>query len=113
MPIYILVGIVFDRSYDPPQSAVAARREWHLRPTTPAAAALLTSLWFGAFVFWSLHGSVLGRGVSALGAAVRSCSLATVRQQHAQAEDGSPARPQFRVCLIPSSSPYVLGPLVV
>ncbi|KAJ1163893.1 hypothetical protein NDU88_004345 [Pleurodeles waltl] len=36
-----------------------------------------------------------------------------VHQQHAQAEDGSPARPLFRVCLISSSRPCVLGPRVV
>ncbi|KAJ1207006.1 hypothetical protein NDU88_002399 [Pleurodeles waltl] len=46
-------------------------------------------------------------------AAARCCSLATVRWRYAQAGDGPPARPQFRVCLIPPSSPCGLGPLVV
>ncbi|KAJ1109927.1 hypothetical protein NDU88_007284 [Pleurodeles waltl] len=83
------------------------------RGPPPPPAALLTSFWFGAFVFLSLHGLALGRGVPAPGAAACGCSLGTVRRQHAQAGDGSPARPQFRVCLIPSSSPCGPGPLVV
>ncbi|KAJ1144895.1 hypothetical protein NDU88_011189 [Pleurodeles waltl] len=45
--------------------------------------------------------------------AARSCSLATVRRRYAQAGDGPVARPQFRVSLIPPSSPCGLGPLVV
>ncbi|KAJ1210662.1 hypothetical protein NDU88_006024 [Pleurodeles waltl] len=79
----------------------------------PAVAVLLTSFWFGALVFWDLHGSALGSSVPAAGAAACGCSLATVRRSYAQAGDGPPARPQFRVCLIPPSSPCGLGPLVV
>ncbi|KAJ1129801.1 hypothetical protein NDU88_008166 [Pleurodeles waltl] len=55
----------------------------------------------------------LGSSVPAVGAAACGCSLATVHRRYAQAGDGHPVRPQFRVCLIPPSSPCSLGPLVV